>query len=286
MALEHFHKVKAAVTLALTVLASVRSIPITKPIRTLRICFLIFFCFCGLSSTRLGRTQKSVDPPCTALELRCPTYVVSSTGRITFQTDVVGAKKILGEERTKVLAYEWEVSGGKIIGGQGTPTIVVEPANTQLGGVSCLTVTVGVKGLLPECENKKSCALRVDSKCAPPNQFDKYGDLPFKDEKAHLDNLARSLMENGPESITYILAYAGRGACISEAEWRANRAKKYLIEQHKIQDDRIIVVDGGFRDALAIQLFLLPRKVCGPFPTATVGTSEAQISGPCSDKYK
>lgn len=95
MASEHFRKVNAAVTLALTVVASVRSMPITIPIWTLRICFLIFFCFCGLSSTRPGRTQKRVDPPCTAVELRCPTYVVSGTGGITFQTDVVGAKEIL-----------------------------------------------------------------------------------------------------------------------------------------------------------------------------------------------
>lgn len=137
----------------------------------------------------------------------------------------------------------------------------------------------------PECESKKSCSLRFDFKCTPPNQFDKYGDLPFKDEEFHLDNLARSLMEKGPDSITYLLAYAGRSACISEAQWRANRAKKYLIEKHKIKDDRIIVVDGGFRENLAIELFLLPRNVCGPFTTPTVRTSDAEIGGLCSDKY-
>jgi hypothetical protein len=210
---------------------------------------------------------------------------VSGTGGITFQTDVVGAKEILGEERAKLLAYEWEVSGGKITSGQGTPTILVEPANTQLRD-SCITVTVSVRGVAPECENKKSCSLRVDSKCTPPKQFSRYGDLPFKDEKSYLDSLARSLIDTSPDSIIYILAYAGRSACISEAEWRANRAKKYLIEKHKIQDDRVIVVDGGFRDTLAIELFLLPRHVCGPYPAPVARTSDAQFSGPCSDKYK
>ena len=261
------------------------NVPRTRVIRSLRISFLIFLCLCALVSTQSVSTQKSFDPPCTILELRCPTYLVSGTAPITLHGDIRG-KEILGDEGMKRFTYTWRVSGATVNSSQGTSEVVLDALREKGKELGCINVTVQVKGLPPTCESEKSCTLSVSYSCDPPERFDdQYAGLSRKDEELHLDKIAGSLGKKGSDSVLYIVAYAGRSACISEAEWRANRAKKYLVETHGIPDDRIVAVDGGFRENLAIELFVLAKNACGPFPTPTVRASAVQISGLCANKY-
>lgn len=256
----------------------------TRRIQFFRISFLIFLCLCGLVSTQSVSTQKSFDPPCTILELRCPTYLVSGTAPITLLGDIRG-KEILGDQGMKRLTYTWQVSGATMISGQGTSEVVLGALREKGQERGCINVTVQVKGVPPTCESVKSCSLSVNYTCNPPERFDdQYAGLSLKDEELHLDKIAESLGKKGSDSLLYLVAYAGRSACISEAEWRANRAKKYLVETHGIREDRIVAVDGGFRESLAIELFVLPLNACGPYPTPSVRASDAQITGLCSSK--
>ena len=48
---------------------------------------------------------------------------------------------------------------------------------------------------------------------------------------------------------------------------RGERAKKYLIKERGIPESRIVIVNGGHRDARAIELFITPAG--GLPPTAT-----------------
>src|SRR5215813_4741387 len=51
---------------------------------------------------------------------------------------------------------------------------------------------------------------------ADPVKFDEYGDIMFRDEKARLDNAAIQLShEKG--YILYLVIYAGKTSCVSEA---------------------------------------------------------------------
>ena len=61
-----------------------------------------------------------------------------------------------------------------------------------------------------------------------PIVFDEYTNIPFKEEKARLDNLAIQLQLD-PNYIGYFLVYAGQRSCIGEAQARAVRAKNYLV---------------------------------------------------------
>jgi hypothetical protein len=156
----------------------------------------------------------------------------------------------------------------------------------QKSGVRDISVDLEIKGVPPECESRVKRTLRVDPDCAEPTIIDEYGDISFKDERSHLDKLAECLKKRGADSVVYILAYGGREACISEADWRANRAKRYLVENQKVPEDRVVVFDGGFRDSLTIELHISSRNACGPFPRPTLAMDEAQISGLCSNKYQ
>ena len=106
--------------------------------------------------------------------------------------------------------------------------------------------------------------------------FDKYSDIPFSDEKARLDNFAASL-HNELNFKGYIIAYAGQRARAGEAKARADRAKNYLVNERGIESERVVSIDGGYREKPMVELYFLPRGISAPTATPTVDPSEVQI---------
>jgi hypothetical protein len=113
--------------------------------------------------------------------------------------------------------------------------------------------------------------------------FDSYGDLSWEDEKARLDNFAATLQHN-PESIGYIIVYAGRRACVDEAKDRALRAKKYMVETRGIPASRIKWSDGGYREELTTILQPAARGAPELTVSPTLKPSEVQIIKNCKPK--
>lgn len=99
----------------------------------------------------------------------------------------------------------------------------------------------------------------------PP--FDKYGNLPFIEEKAILKNLAAELRASNSGTQGYIIAYAGKRASHGEAQARANRAKDYLVKAQGIAATRIVAIDGGYRDEAIVELWIRPLGVAAPSAT-------------------
>src|SRR5467141_3175208 len=77
--------------------------------------------------------------------------------------------------------------------------------------------------------------------------FDSYGDIPWEEEKVHLDNFAIEL-QHGSDLVGFIIVYSGRRTCVGEAKDRALRAKNYVVKTRGIQESRIKWIDGGYRD--------------------------------------
>jgi hypothetical protein len=113
--------------------------------------------------------------------------------------------------------------------------------------------------------------------------FDSYGDLSWEYEKAHLDNFAIALQHN-PDSIGYIIVYAGRRACVGEGKDRALRAKRYVVETRGIQKERIKWIDGGYREELTVILQPAPRGAPEPTASPTIKPSEVQLVKNCKPK--
>jgi hypothetical protein len=113
--------------------------------------------------------------------------------------------------------------------------------------------------------------------------FDSYGGLSWEDEKAHLDNFAIAL-QHDPDSIGYILVYAGRRACVGEAKERALRAKEYVVETRGIQASRIKWIDGGYREKLTTILQPVPRGAPEFAASPTIKPSEVQTIKNCIPK--
>jgi len=95
--------------------------------------------------------------------------------------------------------------------------------------------------------------------------FDEYGQITFNNEKARLDNYAAQL-NHFAESTGYIVFYPASRKSLSKTQIRAQRAKSYLVQVRAVRPDRIVIIQGGCRRALTIELYLLPTTVAPPRP--------------------
>ena len=107
-------------------------------------------------------------------------------------------------------------------------------------------------------------------------KFDEYGDLSVNEEKKRLADLALQLRSNTNQK-GFIIAYGGRRTRIGEAQARAARAKNYLVDTLNIQNERIAIISGGYREELSIDLVVGPSDRGAPSPSPTVCPSEVQI---------
>jgi hypothetical protein len=119
------------------------------------------------------------------------------------------------------------------------------------------------------------CLAQTVSSGIEPVKLDEYGDLPTDDEAAYLDLFAERLFKQ-PKLHGYILAYTEprmeRGAYLR----RIYGIGRYLTEARGIEPNRVVVVDGGYREKFATQLWLVPEGAEPPSPAPTV--SQPQIN--------
>ena len=109
--------------------------------------------------------------------------------------------------------------------------------------------------------------------------FDSFRAIALADEQARLDNFAFTL-ENDPSSIAHIIVYAGRRSGANEARTQGERIKNYLIHKRRIDRRRIHTVDGGYRETLETELFVVPPDFPAPTPSPTLSKSDVGILKP------
>jgi len=107
-------------------------------------------------------------------------------------------------------------------------------------------------------------------------KFDEYGALSIKAEKQRLTDLALQLRSDTNQN-GYIIAYDGRRTRVGEAKVRAEQARDYLVGALSIERERIVIIKGGYREELSIELFVGPRGQGTPNPSPTVCPTEVQI---------
>lgn len=209
------------------------------------------------------------------VEEKCPTVTVTCADLIMSGAPTVLTANVGGGDEKVMPSFAWEVSAGTITSGRNESSIVVDTTGLGFEGRS-VTATVKVGGYPPECRAAASCTTEVyvirDS-----FPLDDYGNIRFADEKARLDNYAIEL-KAGPELDGYIICYGGRRGRRGEAQARCARARNYLVTRRQIPAERVITVDGGYRDSLTVTLWPMPRGV-EPTPSPTVDPSEVEFVG-------
>jgi hypothetical protein len=87
------------------------------------------------------------------------------------------------------------------------------------------------------------------------------GNIAAETEMAYLDNFAIQIMHE-PDLIGYILVYSGEDSCRGEAEARALRMKKYLLEVRGVPWNKVMWKHAGRYTGIGVEVFHLgvPRS--------------------------
>jgi hypothetical protein len=194
-----------------------------------------------------------VQPTCPNLEISCPTNIAIDQP-LTFSSSVSGGTPVV------VPVYNWSLSAGTIIEGQGTNSIRVD--TTGLAGQT-VKATLSMGGYPMDCS--ASCAVSIPVPQLKCRKFDEFPDISRNDEKARLDNYG-IVLQNDPTATGYVVVYPGRSGKPGDAQKRAANIVDYIVNSRGLDARRIVTLVGGARDELIVELWSCPQGATAPNP--------------------
>ena len=199
------------------------------------------------------------DCPPPPPEIVCPNVTVTCPERGTEDAPVTFTATLSGGSPNITPTYNWTISAGRIISGQGTPSITVDTKG--MGGQS-IRANLEVGGYGMRCPAGCATGIEVITKS---RKFDEYYDIARNDEKARLDNYAIQL-QSEPGSQGYIIVYPSRRARANEAQARATRVSDYLVNSRGIDASRFTVTIAAPREDWLFELWIVPQGAALPTP--------------------
>jgi hypothetical protein len=174
---------------------------------------------------------------------------------------------------TAGLTHTWTISPSnvRIVSGAGTPTITVDSTGLAGKRISA-TLVVSDGSADPACRQSALAYTNIsplEKRVIVGREFDTCCSCSYDDQKARLDNLAIEL-QNDPTTTTYIFGYSGRTSPNGEADRLLARARDYLVSQRGIDGNRVILVNGGFREENCVEVWIVPQGAKSPQPSPTV----------------
>ena len=208
----------------------------------------------------------------------CPYPVSLLVDAEVNEGDIVTFSADTAYSGTAPLNYTWSVSPieAKILSNTGNKITV---DSTGFGGQrisATLVVDDGSGDAACRQTAQASSLVRPPERHERPStQFDVCCSCSFDDQKARLDNLAVTL-QNDPTATTYVIAYGGRTSRIGTADLLGTRARDYLVTHRGIDQSRITVLNGGFREEDCVELWIVPSGATPPRPTPTVQAGDVR----------
>src|SRR3954453_5808201 len=206
---------------------------------------------CSIFSSAVVRVN-CVPPVCPNITISCPEKVEIDQP-LNFCVNAVG-----GTPGVRPV-YQWTVTAGQIISGEGTNCITVDTKG--LAGQS-VRATVDMPGYR-DLDCTASCVVQIPNELPKCRKFDEYANITRNDEKARLDNYGIEL-QNDPTSMAYVVIYQGSNARAGELQLRSARVVDYLVNSRAIDRSRITVVTGPVRGELKVELWVCPQGAKSP----------------------
>jgi len=107
-------------------------------------------------------------------------------------------------------------------------------------------------------------------------KFDSYANLPTDDEAARLDAFYEAL-RNQSQVRGVLIGYNQTTVAPGIFLRRLYGDRRYLVEMRGLDADRVVVVEGGYREKFTIELWLVPNE--SPPPTPTLASPPPVNSG-------
>ena len=207
----------------------------------------------------------------------CPFPVSISAPNQVTEGEIITFNADVAYSGNSALKYTWKVtpSTASVISGLGTSTLNVD--SSGLGGQRIIaTLTADDGSSDPTCAQSAqavSIIAPIKKVAIVAREFDECDNCTFDDQKARLDNLAVEL-QNDPTMRAYIIAYGGKMSPVGQVEKLMTRAREYIVTQRGISASRLTVVNGGYREADSVELWVVPSGASAPVATPTVQAGE------------
>ena len=107
-----------------------------------------------------------------------------------------------------------------------------------------------------------------------------YADTSQAKIREILDAFGQHLKAN-PSLRAFLISYGGKQSCRNEALLRARLATGYLSKMHGISSRRSPILNGGYRQAWVVELWVGSPGAALPSPAPTINKKQAVISGNC-----
>lgn len=190
----------------------------------------------------------------------CPNVAIVCPEKIAVNQPLTFSSTITGGSANVTPIYNWTVSAGRIVEGQGTSSITVD--TTGLEGQT-VSASLSMGGYNLDCS--ATCAVGIPIPLPPSRKFDEFPDIARNDEKARLDNYAIEL-QNDPTATAYVIVYPGQRSRPGDVQRHTNRIVDYLVNTRGIDGGRIMTITGPVRGELFIELWLTPQGAVAPLP--------------------
>jgi hypothetical protein len=190
---------------------------------------------------------------------KCPNIMISCPDKVEINQPMTFCANVAGGSPDVKLVYDWSVSAGKIVSGEGTNCITVD--TTGLAGQS-VRATLNMPGY-NELDCSASCLVQIPNELPKCRKFDEYWKIARNDEKARLDNYGIEL-QNDPTSTAYVVIHPGRRGKPGEVQQRSTGVVDYLANSRGIDKQRIVVIIGSDREELMVELWVCPQGAKPP----------------------
>jgi hypothetical protein len=150
------------------------------------------------------------------------------------------------------------------VNGQSTNLIDVDLSETD---VKKITASVIVRGLPPECDCHAYTTTEIG---VYPLKLDEFSHLPYSDIAARMDSYFIQIA-NEPASTGYIVVYGGR-QLNKKYVAAVMKSLNQIMAFRKYDSTRVKIVDGGFREDMMVEVYLIPAGVEPPKPTPTLNS--------------
>jgi hypothetical protein len=212
---------------------------------------------CGICGETKTQTVEVKECPDCIAPCECPTVSVTGPSAVVQPGETMTFTANLNGGSQDAPTYNWTVSTGTIVEGQGTPTITV--STEGLRDVT-ITATVDIGGLCTTCGQLSGSETGVVAGIVEPQLTDEFGPLANDDVRQRIDNFFVAL-QNDPSAQGYIINYGPA---------RQVTARERLIRNHiafrKFDASRIVIVNGGVTEEINTKLWLVPQGATPPTP--------------------
>ena len=109
-------------------------------------------------------------------------------------------------------------------------------------------------------------------------KYDEFLNTTCEFEHAALAHFRTELLKDA-DTRGYIIVYGGRRGPRSEAKAFAARMKFFLVRMRGLEAERVVTLDGGYREKSSTELWIVRRGESAPSPMPTLSRREVKLRG-------